>query len=215
MTVFIRRLSLSAIAFAASTAPAFAHHPLNGQPMSTFTDGLLSGVGHPVLGFDHLFFVVAMGILAAFSGRAFAGPMAYVAGMLGGVALILGGIALPMVEAMIALSLVIVGGILMLERKLNFGTAAVLFAALGLFHGWAFGEALAGVEASAATGVTLGYLLGLAAVQWAVAVAAGALVMRGAEAVPARLAGAMAAGVGVFLTLEALEGAAFAALGIL
>ena len=28
--------------------PALAHHPLAGQPMTTFTEGMLSGIGHPV-----------------------------------------------------------------------------------------------------------------------------------------------------------------------
>ena len=48
--------------------------------------GLLSGVGHPVLGFDHLFLRRADGRVAAlFTARRFATPLAYIAAMAGGV----------------------------------------------------------------------------------------------------------------------------------
>ncbi|HET7408654.1 MAG TPA: HupE/UreJ family protein, partial [Paracoccaceae bacterium] len=95
--------------------------------------------------------------------------------------------------------------------------AALLFGALGLFHGWAFGEAITGQEGGMAAAVVAGYLIGLAATQWAVAVGAGRAVRRiarSAGAIQPRLAGAAVAGVGAFLVLEAVEGAAFAALGI-
>ena len=89
--------------------PAMAHHPLNGLPMETFTHGILSGIGHPVLGFDHLFFILAAGILAAVSGYALVAPMALLAGVLSGVLLSLSGAGLPALEPIIALSIVIVG----------------------------------------------------------------------------------------------------------
>jgi urease accessory protein len=40
------------------SAPAFAHHPLAGMPLQSFAHGIMSGVGHPLLGFDLLFFVM-------------------------------------------------------------------------------------------------------------------------------------------------------------
>lgn len=199
--------------------PAAAHHPLGGMPMTTFSHGLLSGVGHPILGFDHLFFIVAVGVAALFTGRALTAPLAFVAAMLAGVCLVISGVTLPMVEPVIALSLIVLGGLVMSGRALALPLACVLFAGLGLFHGWAFGESIAGQEGGAATVVTAGYLIGLALTQWAIAVGAGQVVTHvlkatTAEAVPARLTGAVVAGVGAFLTLEVLEGAAFSALGI-
>ena len=208
---------LLAVAFALTATPALAHHPLAGAPMETFTHGLLSGIGHPILGFDHLFFIIAVGIAAAFTGRALTAPLGYIAGMLGGVALILAGIGLPAVELVIALSLLVTGAVLMMGRSLSLAVCVGLFALLGLFHGWAFGESLAGQEAGASGAVIIGYLLGLAAVQWAIAVAAGWAVRRFGETatdMAPRLSGAMVAGAGLFLVLEAAEGAAFTALGI-
>ncbi len=208
-----------AAALALTATPALAHHPLAGAPMETFTHGVLSGIGHPILGFDHLFFIIAVGIAAVFTGRSLTAPLGYVAGMLAGVALILGGVALPAVELVIALSLLIVGAILMTGRGLALPTALVLFGLLGVFHGWAFGVSLAGQEAALGGGVIVGYLIGLAVTQWLIAIAAGYAMRKvwgavSADAIQSRLAGGLVAGVGAFLVLEAAEGAAFSALGL-
>ncbi|MGD1951584.1 MAG: HupE/UreJ family protein [Leptolyngbyaceae cyanobacterium] len=52
-----------------TTLPALAHHPMGGKTPSSFIEGFLSGVGHPVIGLDHLIFVIASGLLAAAMGR--------------------------------------------------------------------------------------------------------------------------------------------------
>lgn len=208
----------TAAALALVATPALAHHPLAGAPMETFAHGLLSGVGHPLLGFDHLFFVLAVGVAALFTGRALTAPLAFLAAMAAGVALS-GGAAFGFVEPMIAVSLLILGGLVAWGRALPLPVALAAFAGLGVFHGLAFGGSLAGVEGAASGAVLAGYLIGLAAIQWAIAVGFGMVVSRiwgasSAAAAPARLSGAMVAGVGAFLCLEVVEGAAFAALGI-
>ena len=48
-----------------TTVPAFAHHVMGGKTPSTFREGILSGLGHPVIGIDHFAAVVAVGCLAA------------------------------------------------------------------------------------------------------------------------------------------------------
>lgn len=215
----LTRPAAAMLATALVSAPASAHHPMGGEPLTTFGEGLLSGVFHPVLGFDHLFFVAAVGVLALLTGRPLLAPSGYIAGVLAGCFLIMAGVALPLVELAIAASLVILGAILMSGRALALAPAMALFAGLGLFHGWAYGETITGQEGGMGAGVVAGYLIGLAAIQWAIAVAAGRAVgaMRsagGAEAVRSRLAGAAVAGAGALLVLEFAEGAAFAALGI-
>lgn len=198
-------------------APALAHHPLAGMEMTTFTHGLLSGIGHPVLGFDHLFFVLLMGVAAAFTTYATKLPLAYLGAMVVGVVLATLGLTLPFAEPMIALSLLALGGVVILGRTENFALMATIFAVAGLFHGTAFGGAMASAEAGSTAIVLAGYLIGLAAIQYAIAVAAGygiAKLADSAKALEPRIAGAMVAGVGVFLVLETVEGAAFAALGL-
>src|SRR5262245_55401143 len=44
--------------------PASAHHVMGKRP-ETFAQGVLSGLGHPIIGLDHLAAVVAVGCLAA------------------------------------------------------------------------------------------------------------------------------------------------------
>lgn len=209
-------IGLSAVALSAS--PALAHHPLGGMPMETFAHGVLSGIGHPLLGFDHLFFVIAVGIAALYTGRAKLAPAAYIAAMVGGVLLMASGTGLPLKEAVIALSLLVVGGIVLSGRALGFVPAMVLFAGFGLFHGSAFGDTIASQEAAMGAPVLIGYLLGLGIVQYAIALGAGWVAKTlwqatEATAIQARLAGAVVAGVGLYLSMENLEGAVLGALG--
>lgn len=203
------RITLAALSSLLAT-PALAHHPLNGMPMESFAQGLLSGVGHPVLGFDHLFFVVAMGVAAAFTARRFLTPLAYVAAMLAGCLLMAGGVGLPATEAVIAVSLLATGGIVLSGRTLGVGAALAVFAGFGLFHGSAFGGSIAGAEAVAMP-VLLGYLLGLGVVQYAIA-AVVVMGVRAADRMSARMIGAGVAGLGVFLVLEIAEGPLVAAI---
>ncbi|PKP79383.1 MAG: hypothetical protein CVT80_16330 [Alphaproteobacteria bacterium HGW-Alphaproteobacteria-2] len=141
-------------------------------------------------------------------------PLAYLAAMASGVALVAGGGGLPLVEPMLLLSLMLAGGLLAAGRRLPL----LLAAGFGLFHGAAFGEAMAGVEAARGS-VLAGYLLGLLAVQWALAVMAGEgaarfLSIARPGALGTRLIGAGIVGAGVMLALEAGEGAALGALGL-
>lgn len=210
---------LTAVAASVAATPALAHHPLAGAPMETFTHGVLSGTGHPLLGFDHLFFVVLVGIAALYTGRRYLAPGAYIGAMLLGTLMMSFGVALPMVEVVIALSLLVLGYFVLRGRALRAGSAIGLFAVFGLFHGSAFGGSIAAQEAAMGIQVLVGYLIGLGIVQYLIALSAGYVVYtiyRATEAsdIAPRLAGAVVAGVGLFLVLEAAEGAAFAALGL-
>lgn len=207
-----------AVALALVPGAALAHHPLGGMAMETFTHGLLSGIGHPLLGFDHLFFVIIVGIAALYTGRALVAPAAYIAAMVIGCFMMASGIGLPLKETVIALSLLVVGGIVLSGRALGFAPALAVFALFGLFHGSAFGDSIAAQESAAGMQVLIGYLIGLGVVQYVIAIAAGWAAKTlwqatEATAVQARLAGALVAGVGVYLTLENLEGAVLGALG--
>lgn len=206
-----RFLTAAAAAATLIATPALAHHPLGGLPMTTFAEGVLSGVGHPVLGFDHLFFVALTGIAAAYTGQALKAPLAYIGTMLLGCALMAAGVALPIAETVIVLSLVVLGFAVASGRALSTPVAIALFAGFGLFHGAAFGTSIAGQEGGVGGAVFAGYLLGLAAIQYGVAILAGFAMRRvlsapDAASINARLAGAMVAGVGLFLSLEILEG---------
>lgn len=209
-----RLLTIAGLSLAAS--PALAHHPLGGMPMETFAHGLMSGVGHPVLGFDHLFFVALMGIAALFTANRLLTPAAYIGAMLVGCGLMYAGIAMPAAEIVIVASLIVLGGIVLSGKALPTTTAMLVFAAFGLFHGSAFGGSIAGQEGGVGGAVLLGYLIGLGVIQYLIAIGAGWAAQKlgasDASAINARLAGAMVAGVGIFLALEVIEGPIVAAL---
>ena len=211
--------SLALTGLALAPTAALAHHPLGGLPMTTFAEGALSGVGHPLLGFDHLAFVLAMGVAAAFAPRPLLTPLAYVAAMVLGTLAVSLGAPLPLAEIGIVASLLVVGGLVASGRALTSPLALALFAGFGLFHGAGFAGSILGQEGGVGGAVMLGYLMGLAVTQYAVAVAAGTLTRRLAPAVEgsvtsigARLIGAGVAGVGAFLALEIAEGPLLAAL---
>lgn len=205
----MRHLALPAALLLAT--PALAHHPLGGLPMETFGDGLLSGVGHPLLGFDHLFFVIAMGALAAFTPAPRLAPLGYIAAMLLGCVVAAAGLALPLTETLIVVSLIAIGAVLVHGQALGLVPAVALFAGFGLFHGVAFGGSVAEAEGGAGAAVLIGYLLGLGVLQYAIAIGAGMLAKASSGLAP-RMAGAAVAGVGVFLALEIVEGPIVAAL---
>ena len=201
-----RLLSLTAILLLAAQ-PALAHHPMGGALPQTLWQGLLSGLGHPVIGLDHLAFVAGIGLAAAFAPRRLLAPLAYVAATLAGCLLLVAGVALPQVELVVALSVLLVGLLVLSGRRLPVGLSLALFALAGLFHGSAFAESIVGAE----TTPLLAYLAGFATIQFAIAVAVMALVrglLRASEpgAVSARLAGALVAGIGFAVLFERVEG---------
>ena len=201
------RIVLAGLPFLLAAAPASAHHVMDGALPATFMQGLLSGIGHPVIGLDHFAFVVALGVAAAFMRTVWAPPLAAVAGMAAGCLLAVGSVTLPMVEPIVALSVLLLGGMVLFGRRLPASAGAALFAFAGLFHGAAYGAAVIGAETTSIAA----YLIGFSAVQMAIALAAALLVRSvwkagSAAAVQPRLAGAVCAGIGLVFTVEALEG---------
>ena len=66
--IALRATALALVAIAVTGRPAQAHHMMGGRTPSTFTEGLLSGLGHPVIGIDHLAFILAMGVAVGIAG---------------------------------------------------------------------------------------------------------------------------------------------------
>jgi urease accessory protein len=181
------------------TAPASAHHVMGGKMPSTLLDGLLSGLGHPVISPEHLGILIAVALIVGVGGLSLALPAVFVAAMAAGVALHVGGIGFPATEIMVALSTLLAGFLIARGRAMPPAAWAALFAIAGFFHGYAFGESIYGAEAS-----PLGaYLVGLIVIQSALTIGTALLVRRMdsrfSDLAP-RLAGAAVFGIG-FATL--------------
>jgi urease accessory protein len=166
------------------STPVNAHHVVGGTTPSSSWEGLLSGIAHPVLGLDHLAFVLAAGMIAALQRRGAFVPLAFAAASLAGTVVHVLGVDLAGAEWMVASSIVLMGALLV-ARVESFWAVTVFAAASGILHGYAYGESIVGAQMN-----PLGsYLLGLALVQIAIGLAArtGVLVVLRPTADPGRV----------------------------
>ena len=184
--------------------PALAHHVMGGHVPVTFADGLLSGLAHPIIGLDHFAAVVAVACLASAHRAGSLLVVSFVVAMIAGVAIHVRGATLPAAEIIVALSVVLLGAVLLRNRSLHTGAALALFIAVGLTHGYALGESIYGSESSPLAA----YFIGLVAIQSAVALsvmfAARAVLQRQSEILTLRLIGAGIVGIGLTVLIQHL-----------
>jgi urease accessory protein len=119
-------------------SPAFAH---TGEGMA---GGFLSGLTHPIFGWDHVVAMVAVGLWGAVLGSPaiWILPITFPLVMAFGAALGVAGVPVPFIEAGIALSGVVLGLLVALMVRAPIAIAAVLVAIFAIFHGYAHGTEL-------------------------------------------------------------------------
>jgi urease accessory protein len=189
------RAALVALPFFLLAAPASAHHVMGGRLPATLLEGLLSGLGHPVVGPEHLGFLVAVALIVGACGLSLLLPTLFVAAMAAGAALHVSGVGVPAAGILVALSTLLIGLLIACGRTMPATAWAALFAIAGLVHGYAFGEAIYGAQPA-----PLGaYLAGLVVVQSALVSGIALLVRRAGARISGlapRLAGAAVCGIG-------------------
>ncbi len=118
-------------------AVVFAHAP----DVAIAGGGFMKGFLHPILGYDHLIAMVAVGLWGAFLGdRAlWLLPIVFPSIMAVGAAVGILGVTLPLVEFVIALSGVVLGALIVLKFRAPLAIAIVLVGVFALFHGYAHG----------------------------------------------------------------------------
>lgn len=106
--------------------------------------GFVSGLLHPVLGWDHVVAMVAVGLWGAFLGRPaiWVLPVVFPLVMAFGGALGVIGVPVPAVETGIALSAVVLGAMVAFAARPPIWIAAVIVGAFAIFHGHAHGTEL-------------------------------------------------------------------------
>lgn len=138
--------------------PAYAHHPFGMGDSTELTawQGLLSGIGHPLLGPDHLLFLLAIAFIGLRQPRAWVIPLLAVG--LGGSLLSqfipLPDAIAPWAEALVSLSLAAEGLI-----ALTVASTAWLLPLIGI-HGFLLGSTIVGAEPTPLLTYFLGLLLG-------------------------------------------------------
>jgi urease accessory protein len=193
-----------------TATPAFAHHAMGGKMPSNFFEGFMSGIAHPLLGPDHFAFVITIGLLAATKQQGLLIPISFMLSAMLGTGAHLTGINLPGVELLVSGSILLFGILLVMKDSPHTRVVAGLSAVAGLFHGYAYGEAIFGAEMTP----LLAYLVGFTVIQlvvslFALRVGKAIILRRGAEqSSPAKLrsAGLVICGVGLaFLASQVME----------
>lgn len=106
--------------------------------------GFMSGLSHPIGGWDHILAMIAVGLWGALLGppALWILPIAFPVAMAAGGMLGLLGIPLPAVEIGIAVSSVVLGLLILGNVRMGLAFAIPLVMAFALFHGHAHGTEL-------------------------------------------------------------------------
>lgn len=125
-------------AFVQFPEAAFAHTEAGA------VNGFITGLGHPISGWDHVLAMIAVGLWGALLGppALWILPIAFPVAMAAGAMFGLIGIPLPAVEIGIALSSLVLGLLILGNMRLSLAIAIPLVMVFALFHGHAHGTEL-------------------------------------------------------------------------
>lgn len=142
-----------------AATPGWAHHPFEGVEPQDFSlvQGLVSGLGHPLLGTDHLVFLLAIVVTTVLTTRRWVLPLLAIGLAGSGLAVLVG--ATP--EPGLGLALELVVGLSLVAAGLVHGgwlPAWVLLPLMGV-HGFLLGEPMIGAEPTPLVAYGLGLLL--------------------------------------------------------
>jgi urease accessory protein len=174
---------------------------------TTFLEGLVSGLQHPVLGLDHLVFIVVLGVVAALTRAGLPTILAFLVTAAIATYARAVNIDYPYVEQLVALT-VIASGILL---ALGLGATRLIwlpFAAVaGLLHGYAFGEEVLGADSLPIAGYIIGGTVASAAIAFVAKLIASRVPgLSDARWWPLRLAGVLVAVLGAYLLAQVVIG---------
>jgi urease accessory protein len=172
---------------------------MGGATPATVLQGLLSGLGHPIIGIDHFAFIIGVGLMSWLAGHRVMLPLVFVVGTVLGCPAHVRSMDVPLSELAIVITLATAAFIVGMRQRMPTSLFAILFAAAGFFHGYAYGESIVGAEVTP----LIAYVIGFAAIQYGLAVAGAAALQEiiardyATEARAARIAGVVIAAVAV------------------
>ncbi len=132
------RVAMLAVALFLVASPVAAH---TGESV---VGGFASGFTHPILGWDHVVAMVAVGLWGAFLGAPaiWILPVTFPLVMAFGGALGVVGFPVPAVEAGIASSSIVLGALIALAVRAPLWVATIIVGVFAIFHGHAHGTEL-------------------------------------------------------------------------
>ena len=139
MATFLKNCSAVIALFFVLISPVFAH-----ADAASVTGGFMTGFMHPLLGWDHVAAMFAVGLWGVFLGRPaiWLLPVVFPLVMAFGGVLGLAGVPVPGIETGIAMSSIVLGLLIALAVKAPLWVAAVIVGAFAIFHGHAHGTEL-------------------------------------------------------------------------
>jgi len=134
-----REVAALALLLLCGAGPALAHNDA-----ADVGGGFVAGFLHPLLGWDHVVAMVAVGLWGAFLGAPalWVLPIVFPLVMALGGVLGLAGVHLPAVEIGIAASAIVLGAMVALAARPPLPVAAIIVGAFAIFHGHAHGTEL-------------------------------------------------------------------------
>lgn len=145
MTTTLSNTTRQSAVFAATVVAAYAVSAMPGHAhVLPAAGGLVQGLAHPLSGLDHVLAMAGVGIWAGQNAKGDAVfrclPLGFVVGMIIGAALGMAGMLLPFLELGIAGSVVLIGAIVALGRRVPFAAAFAVTLVFGGLHGFAHGQ---------------------------------------------------------------------------
>lgn len=158
---------------------ALAHHLMGGEVPRTAWQGLLSGLGHPIIGIDHFAFIVGVGCMCRMVGQVIVLPLLFIIGTVLGCWVHLLGYTIPWSELAIAMTLALAAVVVGTRARTPIGALAIAITIAGAVHGYAYGESIVGAERTPLAA----YIVGFALIQYGIAVGS-CLVLSGLAGLP-------------------------------
>jgi urease accessory protein len=146
---------------------AYAHHLMGGEVPTTGWQGLLSGLGHPMIGIDHFAFIVGVGCMSRMVGQVQLFPLLFISGSVVGCCAHVLGYTIPWSELAIALTLALAAVVVGTRSRAPIGALATAITIAGAVHGYAYGESIVGAERAP----LVAYIAGFALIQYGIVVA--------------------------------------------
>lgn len=139
---------------------ALGHHPMGSETPQTMIQGLLSGLGHPIIDVDHLVFIVALGaLLATLPGNPIPRVIVFLGLTAMGAMANLMGLPILGIGTLVLLTIAAAGLLLAIPSFGHKHAISVLAAAAGLLHGFEYADAIIGARTMTVTAYFLGFLV--------------------------------------------------------
>lgn len=146
------------------TKLSFAHHFIDGQTPKTLFEGFISGIAHPVLGFDHLIFLIFISLIIFLIFKKFFFICFFIILTIIGSFFSILNLSLPILELSIIISIFILGFYFFFYKYIPNLIFIFSFILFGFIHGSGYGKSI--IESLIS--VQLSYIIGFTLVQFIV-----------------------------------------------